>query len=63
MNGKGDSPRPTNMKVYRENYDFIFRKRVPVPTERESHLAFMRSQGFQCASEDEAYELRGLLDM
>ena len=61
MNGKGDSPRPTNMKVYRENYDAIdWTKRPPV---KESHLAFMRSQGFQCATEDEAYELRGLLDM
>jgi hypothetical protein len=61
MNGKGDSPRPTNMKVYRENYDAIDWSKPA--TCKESHLAFMRSQGFQCASEAEAYELRGLLDM
>jgi hypothetical protein len=62
MNGKGDSPRPTNLKVYRENYDAIDWTKRGAPV-TESHLAFMRSQGFQCASEEEAYELRGLLDM
>jgi len=79
MNGKGDSPRPTNLKVYRENYDAInwspltikhAEWHLPcVPSEskpatgKETHLAFMRSMGFECASEEEAYELRGLLDM
>ena len=62
--GKGDRPRPVNGKVYRENFDYIFRKGVwPWDFEKESHLAFMRSQGFACASEKEAYDLRGLLDL
>lgn len=26
QNGKGDKPRPVNMKKYGENYDKIFRK-------------------------------------
>jgi hypothetical protein len=62
MNGKGDAPRKMNGDRYRENFDYIkWNRRDPV--QRESHLAFMRSQGFLCATEDEAYELRGLLDM
>jgi hypothetical protein len=28
-NGKGDAPRPTNRKLYAENYDAIFRKTKP----------------------------------
>jgi len=27
QNGKGDKPRPVNLKKYRENYDKIFRKK------------------------------------
>ena len=27
QNGKGDSPRPVNIKKYGENYDKIFRKK------------------------------------
>jgi hypothetical protein len=27
--GKGDSPRPVNGDRYRDNYDFIFRKKYP----------------------------------
>ncbi len=59
MNGKGDSPRPTNLKVYRANYDAI-----DWHTKTGSgHLKFMREMGFECKTEEEAYELRGLLDM
>ena len=27
MNGKGDKPRPTDLKKYRNNYDTIFSKK------------------------------------
>jgi hypothetical protein len=27
QNGKGDKPRPVNLKKYSENYDKIFRKK------------------------------------
>ena len=27
MAGKGDKPRPTDMKKYRKNYEMIFRKK------------------------------------
>jgi hypothetical protein len=63
--GKGDAPRPVNGKVYRENFDAInwqrsnWQDEIRIP----SHLEFMRSMGFQCKTEEEAYELRGLLDM
>ena len=32
--GKGDTPRPVDAKVYGENYDDIFRKPQPQPTEQ-----------------------------
>jgi hypothetical protein len=32
--GKGDSPRPVNPTVYGQNYDDIFRKPQPKPTEQ-----------------------------
>jgi hypothetical protein len=59
--GKGDSPRPVNLKVYRENFDAIDWRQRDVAS--ISHLEFMRSIGFDCRSEEHAYELRGLLDI
>ena len=39
--GKGDAPRPIDLKAYQENYDHIFRKQVwphdPEPFESEDH--------------------------
>ena len=32
--GKGDTPRPVDAKTYGENYDDIFRKPQPQPTEQ-----------------------------
>ena len=32
--GKGDTPRPVDAKTYGENYDDIFRKDKPQPTEQ-----------------------------
>jgi hypothetical protein len=69
--GKGDAPRPVNLKVYRDNYDRINWKKnrqfIEHPTiedaRRESHLEFMKAMGYNCATEEEAYRLRGLLDM
>lgn len=85
MNGKGDAPRPVNLKVYRENFDAInWRKHITAGELEKrfdkgedvleyfavdnagikpSHLDFMRSMGFACKDEQDAYELRGLLDM
>jgi|688.fasta_scaffold1821408_2 hypothetical protein len=31
--GKGDKPRPTNLIVYRENYDAIFSKKRHTPSD------------------------------
>jgi hypothetical protein len=59
--GKGDAPRPVNGELYRRNFASIDWSKPAVFN--ESHLAFMRSQGFHCATEEEAYYLRGLLDM
>ena len=32
--GKGDTPRPVDAKTYGKNYDDIFRKDKPEPTEQ-----------------------------
>jgi hypothetical protein len=61
--GKGDRPRPVNGKVYRKNFGSIDWRKKLSAAEIDSHLAFMRRHGFPCSSEQEAYELRGLLDM
>ena len=31
--GKGDTPRPVNAEIYAQNYEDIFRKEKPQPTE------------------------------
>jgi hypothetical protein len=36
MNGKGDSPRPVDLKRYRENYDLIFRKKPTNETDDDA---------------------------
>lgn len=34
--GKGDNPRPVNLKKYQENYDKIFKKKPNVNTVQKS---------------------------
>jgi hypothetical protein len=66
-NGKGDAPRPVNLKVYRENYAAINwgkSKRPTLNAERStSNTEFMRTMGYECVTEAKAYRLRGLLDL
>jgi len=41
--GKGDTPRPVDAKTYGQNYDDIFRKTQPQPTEQTNETEHQKN--------------------